>query len=48
MIVAPVSFLVFSAMSTVCAHAASSIMPTPLVDGQISLLTSLAIQSWWL
>ena len=48
MIVAPVSFLVSSAMSTVCFQAASWIIPTPAVDGQISLLISLVIHSWWL
>ncbi len=48
MIVAPVSFLVPMAMSTVCCQAASSMTPMPSVEGQISLLTSLVIQSWWL
>ncbi len=48
MIVEPVSFFVFRAMSTVCAHASASTIPIPFVDGQISLLTSLVIHSWWL
>ena len=48
MMVAPVSFLVPMAMSTVCFQAASSIIPTPAVEGQSSLLTSFVIHSWWL
>ena len=48
MTVAPWSFFVVRATSTVCVHASSSIRPMPSGDGQISLLTSLVIQSWWL
>ena len=42
MMVAPVSFWVSLAMSTVWSQASWSIMPMPSVEGQISLLTSLA------
>ena len=35
-------------MSTVCFHWSALIVPMPLVEGQMSLLTSLVIHSWWL
>jgi hypothetical protein len=47
--VCPSAFTAVRATRTVCAHAASSIVPAPSGgDGQISLFTSLICHSWWL
>ena len=45
---APVSLTAARAPSTVCCHAASSMMPMPSGDGQMSLLISFIIHSSWL
>jgi hypothetical protein len=48
MTVAPSAFFVSIATCTVWSQAASSTMPIPFSDGQISLLISFICQSWWL